>query len=176
MALAAGRVAPLKRPSYFKLHCPVADSGAHAMSVRISICPKCGAPLPPDAPSGMCPGCLLLGGFENLDAQLQRLEQFLIYADDSKQELATVNLLVQRNIPVTFGKPAAEVINETIDPTEQPRVMKALPAGPPLKFGTFSAPKSMTEKKSSSATGKTHPKASPAEVRRAMAVDQGKKK
>ena len=55
-------------------------------------------------------------GFDNLDTQLQRLEQFLVYSDDSKRELATVNLLVQRNIPVTFAKPAAEVINDTIDP------------------------------------------------------------
>jgi len=67
-------------------------------------------------------------GFDNLDTQLQRLEQFLIYSDDAHRELATVNLLVQRNIPVTFGKPAAEVINETIKPEESPRVMKAIPA------------------------------------------------
>src|SRR5947209_13289884 len=70
-------------------------------------------------------------GFDNLDTQLQRLEQFLVYSDDTKQELATVNLLVQRNIPVTFGKPAADVINETIDPHEEPRVMKAIPINPP---------------------------------------------
>ena len=66
-------------------------------------------------------------GFDNLDTQLQRLEQFLIYSDDAHRELATVNLLVQRNIPVTFGKPAAEVINETIKPEESPKVMKAIP-------------------------------------------------
>src|SRR5438067_6836664 len=47
-------------------------------------------------------------GFDNLDAQLQRLEQFLVYADDSKRDLATVNLLVQRNIPVTFGRNPVE--------------------------------------------------------------------
>ncbi len=121
-------------------------------------------------------------GFEHLDAQLQRLEQFLVYADDSKQELATVNLIVQRNVPVTFGKPAAEVINETIDPNEQPRVMKALPVGFSPKFGTFSAPKplapssSATKKTPSEAARKTHPKAGSAEVRRAVPVDQGKKK
>jgi cell division septal protein FtsQ len=116
-------------------------------------------------------------GFENLDAQLQRLEQFLIYSDDSKQELATVNLLVQRNIPVTFGKPAAEVINETIDPNERPLVMKALPAGSSPKFGTFSAPKpDATPAKKATAASKTNPKASPAEVRRAVPINQGKKK
>src|SRR5213082_2838011 len=62
-------------------------------------------------------------GFDNLDAQLQRLEQFLVYADDSKQELGTVNLLVQRNIPVTFAKNSVEVINDTIDPEgAEPRI------------------------------------------------------
>jgi cell division septal protein FtsQ len=119
--------------------------------------------------------------YENLETQLQRLEQFLVYSDDSKQEIATVNLLVQRNIPVTFAKPASEVINETIDPTEQPRVMKALPVDDPPKFGTFSAVKpqlnpSPATKPSKLAPAKSHPKASPPEVRKAVPVNQGKKK
>jgi cell division septal protein FtsQ len=63
----------------------------------------------------------------DLEAQLQRLEQFLVYCDDSKQELETVNLLVQRNIPVTFTKPAAAVINDTIEPPVEPRILKAIP-------------------------------------------------
>jgi len=67
-------------------------------------------------------------GFDNLDLQLRRLEQFLVYADDSKRELETVNLLVQRNVPVTFTKNAVEVINETIDPEgSEPRILKAIP-------------------------------------------------
>ncbi|HEY2103811.1 MAG TPA: FtsQ-type POTRA domain-containing protein [Chthoniobacterales bacterium] len=66
-------------------------------------------------------------GFDHLDTQIQRLEQFLVYADDSKRDIETVNLLVQRNIPVTFMKPASEVINDTIDPEETPRIMKAIP-------------------------------------------------
>src|ERR1700704_5203413 len=72
-------------------------------------------------------------GFDNLDTQLQRLEQFLVYADDSKRELATVNLLVQRNIPVTFGRNAVDIINETIDPEIEPRIMKAIPIHPLAK-------------------------------------------
>ncbi len=72
-------------------------------------------------------------GFDDLDQQLGRLEQFLVYSDDSKRELETVNLLVQRNIPVTFAKPASEVINETIDPTEMPKIMKAIPVNAPAK-------------------------------------------
>src|SRR5213082_3472582 len=70
-------------------------------------------------------------GFDQLEKQIQRLEQFLVYADDSRHEIETVNLLVQRNIPVTFMKPAAEVINDTIDPEETPRIMKAIPVAPP---------------------------------------------
>jgi cell division protein FtsQ len=91
-------------------------------------------------------------GFDNLDLQLQRLEQFLIYSDDAHREIATVNLLVQRNIPVTFTKSATEVINETIKPEESPRVMKAIPA-------------SVAPKSSATAAAKPHPKLSPAQPR-----------
>lgn len=70
-------------------------------------------------------------GFDNLDAQLQRLEQFLLYSDESGRELETVNLLVQRNVPITFAKTAAEVINDTIDPEgEEPKILRALPVHP----------------------------------------------
>jgi cell division protein FtsQ len=73
-------------------------------------------------------------GFDNLETQLQRLEQFLVYCDDSKQELGTVNLLVQRNIPVTFAKNSVEVINDTIDPEgAEPRILKAIPVHPMAK-------------------------------------------
>jgi cell division septal protein FtsQ len=72
-------------------------------------------------------------GFNDLETQLQRLEQFLVYCDDTKQELATVNLLVQRNIPVTFAEPASAVINDTIEPAVEPRIMKAIPVRAPEK-------------------------------------------
>lgn len=101
-------------------------------------------------------------GFDNIDAQLERLEQFLVYSDDSKRELATVNLLVQRNIPVTFTKTAATVINETIDPEPTPRILKALPAHAPARSTSTPA-----------VTKKTHPP--PTEIRKAVPVEQGKK-
>src|SRR5213595_1482627 len=66
-------------------------------------------------------------GYNDLETQLRRLEQFLVYCDDSKQELATLNLLVQRNIPVTFAPRPVAVINDTIDPAVEPRVLKAIP-------------------------------------------------
>ena len=103
-------------------------------------------------------------GFDNLDAQLQRLEQFLVYADDSKQELGTVNLLVQRNIPVTFAKNSVEVINDTIDPEgTEPRIMKAIPVHP------------MTKTETPPVTSKSHPSASPTPVRKAVPLRQNKK-
>ncbi len=70
-------------------------------------------------------------GFNDLETQLRRLEHFLTYCDDSKQELGTVNLLVQRNIPVTFAERPATVINDTIAPAVEPRIMKAIPVHAP---------------------------------------------
>ena len=99
-------------------------------------------------------------GFENLETQLQRLEQFLVYADDSKQELATVNLLVQRNIPVTFGRNAVDVINDTLDPDAEPRIMKAIPVHP-LQNET-------------AASSKTKPNATPT-VKKAIPVRKPRK-
>jgi cell division septal protein FtsQ len=58
-------------------------------------------------------------GFEHLDTQMQRLEQFLVYSDDSHREIETVNLLVARNIPVTFARPVSAVLSE-LDPDPEP--------------------------------------------------------
>ena len=97
-------------------------------------------------------------GFDNIDGQLQRLEQFLVYSDDSKRELATVNLIVQRNIPVTFTKTAVTVINETVDPKPTPpKILKALSTHSP------------------SVTKKSHPRSRPVEIRKAMPLEQKKK-
>ena len=97
-------------------------------------------------------------GFDNIDGQLERLEQFLVYSDDSKRELATVNLIVQRNIPVTFTKTAVTVINETIDPEPTPpKILKALPAHP-------------------SVTKKSHPSSTSKEIRKAVPVERKKEK
>jgi cell division protein FtsQ len=58
-------------------------------------------------------------GFDGLEEQMQRLEQFLVYSDDSHQQIETVNLLVARNTPVTFAKPDSEIIQE-IEPESVP--------------------------------------------------------
>ena len=61
-------------------------------------------------------------GFDQLEEQMQRLEQFLVYSDDSQRQIASVNLLVARNTPVTFAQPASEIIEE-IEPTLTPAVL-----------------------------------------------------
>jgi len=106
--------------------------------------------------------------FNDLEPQLQRLEKFLAYCDDSRQELATVNLMVQRNIPVTFTKSAVDVINETIKPNEEPRIMKAIPAHESPKFGTFSVTKPRVSPKDSANSASPH-------VRRAIPMTSPKK-
>jgi cell division protein FtsQ len=103
-------------------------------------------------------------GFDNLDMQLQRLEQFLVYSDDSKRELETVNLLVQRNIPVTFSKNAVQVINDTIDPEgAEPRILKAIPVHPIAKTDPPPVP------------AKSRASASPPPVRKAIPVRRSRK-
>ena len=103
-------------------------------------------------------------GFDNLEAQLQRLEQFLVYSDDSNRELETVNLLVQRNVPVTFTKTALEIINETADSGGvESRILKALPVNPNAKS---EAP---------AATGKPKTGSTASKVRKAMPVERGRK-
>jgi hypothetical protein len=95
-------------------------------------------------------------GYNDLETQLRRLEQFLVYCDDSKQELATLNLLVQRNIPVTFAPRPVAVINDTVEPAVEPRVMKAIPVhasetrprqGPGALEAASRAPKARTNSK-----------------------------
>jgi|GEM_PF-486121 len=44
-------------------------------------------------------------GIDHISDQLDRLNRVFDYADTSKQQLQTVNLLVQRNVPVTFQPP-----------------------------------------------------------------------
>lgn len=74
-------------------------------------------------------------GLNDLEEQLRRLQVFLDYCDNTKQELETLNLVTQRNIPVTFTSPAADVINDTLEPAIEPRIMKAIPVHAPDNRG-----------------------------------------
>jgi len=103
-------------------------------------------------------------GFDELEGQLQRLEQFLVWSDDAQRELETVNLLVQRNIPVTFARSPAEIINDTIDPEgQEPKILRALPVAP----GTKTEP--------TPATTKSKTAGSETKIRKAIPAQRGRK-
>ena len=93
-------------------------------------------------------------GLNDLEEQLRRLQVFLDYCDNTKQELETLNLVAQRNIPGTFTSPAADVINDTLEPAVEPRTMKAIPVH---------APESRSHQDSGTQqTGSSAPKSRPA--------------
>ncbi len=64
-------------------------------------------------------------GFDELDTQLRRLEQFLVYSDDSNRELATVNLGRATKRSGDFYQIGSSVINNTVDPDAEPRILRA---------------------------------------------------
>ncbi len=101
-------------------------------------------------------------GFDNLEDQLRRLEQFLVWADDSGREIETLNLLVERNIPVTFTRTAAEVIDDTFDPENDGKILRATPVHP----GTKGSPLPASKEKTTGAEAK---------IRKALPVERGRK-
>ena len=120
-------------------------------------------------------------GFDHLDVQMQRLEQFLVYSDDSQRQIETVNLLVARNIPVTFAQPASEIISEletepetteapeaklaskeTKPATSEPEIRKAKAVHPTIKKALPYSP----------GVKKFHSSPSPLPVRRAIPLQR----
>jgi cell division protein FtsQ len=55
-------------------------------------------------------------GFDNLEVQLGRLRQLLDYVEPQNRELQSVNLMLERNIPVVFAPPPAPPAPTVIDP------------------------------------------------------------
>jgi cell division protein FtsQ len=47
-------------------------------------------------------------GLDRIDQQLERLNRVLDHLEPEQREIRTVNLLVERNVPVTFADPVAE--------------------------------------------------------------------
>ena len=45
-------------------------------------CPECGSPLPPDAPRGFCPQCLMKRGMTSADAGFEGDEESLLSLED----------------------------------------------------------------------------------------------
>ncbi|HEX4666037.1 MAG TPA: FtsQ-type POTRA domain-containing protein [Chthoniobacterales bacterium] len=94
-------------------------------------------------------------GFDDLGTQMQRLEQFLVYSDDSQRQIETVNLLVTRNIPVTFAQPDLAVISEL-----EPELQMIAPTPP-----ASAAHEQKSELKQETKTAAREP-----EIRKAMPV------
>ncbi len=73
--------------------------------------------------------------FDDIDGQLQRLRLLLDYCDASQKKMETVNLLVQRNVPVTFVQiDTTDLTLPAIKPGGEPiPVRKAVPLTTPNK-------------------------------------------
>lgn len=55
-------------------------------------------------------------GFDNIEGQLGRLRQLLDYVEPQNRELQSVNLMLERNVPVVFAPPPAPPTLPVIDP------------------------------------------------------------
>jgi hypothetical protein len=122
--------------------------------------------------------------FENLDAQMRRLEQFLVYGDDSHREIATVNLLVARNTPVTFAQPISAVISELqpgrepvapANPAEAaPKAATPVPAEPEIRKAEAIHPAQKKTLPYSQGVKKYHSSPPPLPVRKAIPIQRFK--
>ena len=87
-------------------------------------------------------------GFDNLEVQLGRLRQLLDYVEPQNRELQSVNLMLERNIPVVFASPPAPPSLPVIDPktgkpkpgSKAPSTVQAAPLQGGISGGVVSAP------------------------------------
>jgi cell division septal protein FtsQ len=76
-------------------------------------------------------------GFDNIEGQLGRLRQLLDYVEPQNRELQSVNLMLERNIPVVFAQPPVPPTLPVIDPkTGKP---KPVPKGAQTRLLTLRA-------------------------------------
>ena len=81
-------------------------------------------------------GMQALFALEEMDRQLKRLDTYLQYTDQHNQRIQTINLLVQKNVPVTYmvdatatDKPAdSPAIASSPAPSSSPTKMTAVPS------------------------------------------------
>ncbi len=103
-------------------------------------------------------------GLEHVDAQLERLNVLLDYIEKNGREIQTANLLVQRNVPVTFAQqpdPNAAIDEADATPTPSPIATPSEHVKKPLAKSS-ATPKANHAKKKTSA---------PTPVRRALPVE-----
>jgi cell division septal protein FtsQ len=83
-------------------------------------------------------------GLDKIENQLSRLNRYLDRAAEDKKEIQTVNLIVERNVPVTFYDPELEAAAEAASPTSPKQVPAAEPIvrkAEPVKEKTTDTPK-----------------------------------
>jgi hypothetical protein len=95
-------------------------------------------------------------GLDRLDAQLSRLYRCFDRAAQDHKELQTVNLLVERNIPVTFFDPEAEAAAAA---AEEVAASGKPPKGTPEERP--STPKPPEVRRAESVSPKSSPKTTP---------------
>lgn len=96
-------------------------------------------------------------GFENIEGQLARLYQLLDVIEPTLQEIRTINLIAERNVPVTFYKPTEEM-------AEPEPVIKA-----PVKAAVKVDEKESRVKSSPARLAQTVAKSPPAKIARPAA-------
>jgi cell division protein FtsQ len=91
-------------------------------------------------------------GPDDIEWQLKRLETIMNFCDQNNRELQTVNLMVQRNVPVTFVPPAAagpEVKPAERVPETAPPPNSAVTPTPRAEPNVQNGPRSKAKKKKS---------------------------
>lgn len=79
-------------------------------------------------------------GLERITEQMERLAKYLRYCEENRRELQTVNLMVKRNVPVTFMPLDQKAQESQPDPepkvlkAEKPHVARAIPVTPKPKI------------------------------------------
>lgn len=108
-------------------------------------------------------------GLDKIETQLSRLNRYLDRAEQDKKEIQTVNLIVERNTPVTFVEPEPE----WTPPAADGEPAKALPAKPATPEPTVRRAEPVKEKATDASKKPSTPAAKAATpARRAVPVNK----
>jgi cell division protein FtsQ len=104
---------------------------------------------------------------DELESQLHRLGNVLNYCDKNSRELQTVNLMAQRNVPVTFVQetPAAPLASPTTDSTGSGEEISAEAKSKPGSTGEAVSIQPAQPKSASGANGSKSPEKKPQQKR-----------
>src|SRR6185369_1831533 len=78
-----------------KPDCAASHQRREVMSAAVSPCPKCGQAVPADAPAGLCPRCLVAGGFTGT--------QLAATTADESDSKATLHIVIPEDAALPGG-------------------------------------------------------------------------